>query len=62
MTKETTAKIELTEQEANVIIQLLDIATKSWWLQVAQSALVFVWKLQNSFKDLSIEKKWTKND
>ena len=59
MTKEKTAKIEITEQEANVLMQLLDIATKSWWLQVAQSALAFVWKLQIS---LDKEDKWAKND
>lgn len=58
-----TSKIDINEEEATVLLQLLDIATKSWWLQIAQSALFFAQKVQESFKDLSIEKwEWVKKD
>jgi len=44
-------EVLLTEQEANVLIGLLDIAVKSDGLKVAQNALALVSKLQQAFTD-----------
>jgi hypothetical protein len=38
--------VEFTEQERNVLLQLLDIAVKAAGLQVAESAVVLAKKLQ----------------
>lgn len=40
--------LSLTEQEANTLIQLLDLAVKSQGLQVAGAALTFVTRVQES--------------
>ena len=41
-------QIELTKQEAQQLIGLLDLATKSGGLQVAQAALPIAIKVQNA--------------
>ena len=44
-------EVLLTEQEANVLIGLLDVAVKSDGLKVAQNALALVSKLQQAFQE-----------
>ena len=44
-------EIEFTEEEANSLINLLDIAVKSQGLNAANNALVLVNKLQVAFKE-----------
>ena len=51
------AKIEFTEQEANGLLSLLDIACKTGGLPVANSCLHFSNKLQLAFAHLSEAKK-----
>jgi hypothetical protein len=46
--------IELTEQEANVLLELLNEAVKSRGIHAAQAALFFVNKLQESSKRQNI--------
>ena len=41
--------IEIDANEAQVLTQLLDIANKSWWLQVAEPCLHFVKIVQEVF-------------
>lgn len=45
-------KLELTEQEANALIQILDISVKAKGLEVANNALVLNAKIQQAAKDL----------
>lgn len=40
-------RLELTEQEANALLDLLDIATKAAGLRAAPNALAFVKKIQD---------------
>ena len=49
--------IEFSLNEANAMIQLMDIATKSQGLNVAEYALVLTKKLQESFKEELEEQK-----
>lgn len=42
--------IELTQQEAEQLVGLLDVATKAGGLQVASAALHFVGKIQEAMK------------
>lgn len=44
-------QIELNQQEAQQLIGLLDLATKSGGLQVAQAALPIAIKVQNALDD-----------
>ena len=48
-------EVLLTEQEANALIDLLDVAVKSQGLSAAQNALVLVSKLQKAFAESPIE-------
>ena len=43
--------VSFTEEEANVLISLLDIAVKSDGLKIAGNAMVLVQKLQQAFSD-----------
>lgn len=43
-------QIELTTQEAQQLMQLLDLATKSGGLQAAQAALPIAMKVQTAIK------------
>jgi len=43
--------LEMSKEEANVLIQLLDVAVKAQGLQTAPSALHFVNKVQALFKE-----------
>lgn len=43
--------IELTKEEASVLLQLIDIAVKASGLNVAQAALVFAGKIEEAFKE-----------
>lgn len=45
-------KIEFTEQERNILIQLIDLAVKSGGLNVAEASLVLVKKLQSAKVEL----------
>jgi len=47
--------INLTQTESDALINLLDIATKASGLNVAQSALFYVSKLQHAFKERSAQ-------
>lgn len=51
MSENSTIKIELTAQEANTLMQLLDVAIKAGGLNVAQSAVYFASKLQPKPKE-----------
>jgi hypothetical protein len=42
--------LQLTEQEAQTIIQLMDVAVRAQGLQVAQAALVLTAKIQEAAK------------
>ena len=44
-------KIELNEEEAKVLVNLLDVAVKSVGLQGAESAMHFVKKIDAAIKD-----------
>ena len=54
--------IQFTREEAQASIQLYDLAVKSWWLQVAEAALVLTKKIQEQFKEDLVEKEWEKED
>jgi len=43
--------LELTEQEANILIQLLDIAVKAEGLKAAEASLFFTNKIKSKFSD-----------
>ena len=43
--------IELTNEEANVLLQLIDIAVKANWINVAQPALHLTNKIKEGFKE-----------
>jgi hypothetical protein len=45
-----TKTIELNEQEANILVQLLDIAVRTSGLKVAQPALGLAAKVEEAFK------------
>lgn len=47
--------LEITEKEANMLITLLDEATKAKGLALAQSALFFLDKIQKAAKELKEE-------
>lgn len=47
-------QIELSNEEANVLVNLLDVAVKSAGLQAAESALHFVNKIKEAAK-LAVE-------
>lgn len=47
-------EIEFTEQEANVLIELLDVAVKTKGLAVAQNALALTAKLQTAFAEQDV--------
>lgn len=44
-------KLELTEQKAQVLVDLLDMATKSGGLQVAKAAVVLVDDIMQAVQD-----------
>lgn len=44
------ATLALTEQEGNVLIQLLDVAVKAQGLGVAENAIILTKKVQEAFK------------
>lgn len=48
-------QLELTEQEANLIVQICDIATKSAGLQIAQQCLAIVAKLHQAAQEVKQE-------
>lgn len=50
-------KLELTEQEANQLVNLLDVAVKAGGLQAASPALALVIKLQNASKQTQEDEK-----
>ena len=54
--------IEFTEQEANALIQLLDLACKKEGLRVADSVVHFNNKLQLAFKGKFTEEKSVKEE
>lgn len=43
-------KIELTKEEANALVGLIDLAVKSGGLQVANAALVLMKKIEDAAK------------
>lgn len=47
--------IKLTNQEANVLLQLIDLAVKSGGINVAEAAVVLTKKIQASFEDKTQE-------
>jgi len=50
--------LELNQEEAQVLINLLDVAVKAQGINAAQSALYFVDKIQKLFKEEApVEKK-----
>lgn len=52
-----------TKEEAQAAIQLFDIATKAWWLNVAEAALLLSKKLQDHFKEeLMVDSEEKKED
>ena len=54
-------KIELTNEEANALANLLDIAVKAGGLRSASAALVIFQKLALKKKHTSMERKFGKN-
>ena len=44
-------KLELTEQKAQALVELLDIATKSGGIQVAKMAVILVDDILNAVKE-----------
>lgn len=47
--KQINKKLELTEQEAQVLINIINVAVKSEGLVIAESALYLSNKIQNAF-------------
>ena len=44
-------EIKLTKEEAQVLLNIINIAVKSLGMDVAESALFFTRKIQNAFKE-----------
>lgn len=48
-------KIELTDQEAQVLVNLMDVAVKAAGLQAAEAALVITKKLQAAKQETEVK-------